>query len=88
MELKINSYQLPEAISFNFEELKNELQAKTEQYTKLVYTDDNIEGLLFFRAAAKKIRNAGGRLKGAPKRTKEQDKAFAAALERLLEERV
>ena len=54
----------------------------------MVYTDDNIEGLLFFRAAAKKIRNAGGRLKGAPKRTKEQDKAFAAALERLLEERV
>ena len=54
----------------------------------MVYTDDNIEGLLFFRAAAKKIRNAGGRLKGAPKRTKEQDKAFAAALERLQEERV
>ena len=54
----------------------------------MVYTDDNIEGLLFFRAAAKKIRNAGGRLKGASKRTREQDRAFAAALERLLEERV
>ena len=52
----------------------------------MVYTDDNIDGLLFFRAAAKKIRNAGGRLKGPSRRTKEQDKAFAAALEQLLRE--
>lgn len=53
----------------------------------MVYTNDNIDGLLFFRAAAKKVRNAGGRLKGPSKRTKEQDKAFEAALRRLLEER-
>jgi len=52
----------------------------------MVYTDDNIDGLLFFRDAAKKIRNAGGRLKGPSRRTKEQDKAFAAALEQLLRE--
>ena len=52
----------------------------------MIYTDDNIDGLLFFRAAAKKIRNAGGRLKGPSKRTREQDAAFAAALEKLLEE--
>jgi uncharacterized protein YaiI (UPF0178 family) len=52
----------------------------------MVYTNENIDGLLFFRAAAKKIRNAGGRLKGPSKRTKEQDKAFEAALIRLLEE--
>ena len=52
----------------------------------MVYTDDNIDGLLFFRAAAKKIRNAGGRLKGPSRRTKKQDKAFAAALEQLLRE--
>ena len=43
MELKVNSYQLPEAISFNFEELKTGLTVKAEQYTKLVYTDDNIK---------------------------------------------
>lgn len=53
----------------------------------MVYTNDNIDGLLFFRAAAKKVRNAGGRLKGPSKRTKEQDKTFEAALTRLLEER-
>lgn len=53
----------------------------------MVYTDENIEGLLFFRAAAKKIRLSGGRLKGPKKRTREQDQAFAASLERLLEGR-
>ena len=53
----------------------------------MVYTNENIDGLLFFRAAAKKIRNAGGRLKGPSRRTKEQDKAFEKALSQLLEER-
>ena len=52
----------------------------------MVYTADNIDSLLFFRAAAKKIRNAGGRLKGPSKRTKEQDRAFEASLQKLLED--
>ena len=52
----------------------------------MIYTDDNIDSLLFFRAAAKKIRNAGGRLKGPSRRTKAQDDAFAKTLERLLQE--
>ena len=52
----------------------------------MIYTNDNIDSLLFFRAAAKKIRNAGGRLKGPARRTKEQDQAFSAALEQLLRE--
>ena len=54
----------------------------------MVYTNENIDGLLFFRAAAKKVRNAGGRLKGPSRRTKEQDRAFEAALSRLLETRL
>jgi uncharacterized protein YaiI (UPF0178 family) len=54
----------------------------------MIYNNENIDGLLFFRAAAKKIRNAGGRLKGPSKRTKEQDKAFESSLIRLLEEQV
>lgn len=58
MELKINSYQLPEAISFNFEELKNELQVKTEQYTKLVYTDDNIKTAKEDRADLNRLKKA------------------------------
>lgn len=52
----------------------------------MVYTNENIDSLLFFRAAAQKIRRGGGRLKGPARRTKEQDRAFEAALTRLLQE--
>ncbi|QOX61996.1 YaiI/YqxD family protein [Anoxybacterium hadale] len=48
------------------------------------YTVENIDGLLSFRHTAKKIRNAGGRLKGPSKRTPAQDEAFKAALTRIL----
>ena len=59
--------------------------AKPIHQDGMVYSDDNIDSLLFFRAAAKKVRNAGGRLKGPSKRTKDQDRAFEAALTKLLE---
>lgn len=49
------------------------------------YTDDNIGALLLARHTAKKIRRAGGRLKGPAKRTAGQDRAFEEKLERLLE---
>lgn len=52
----------------------------------LVYTEENIDSLLFFRAAAQKVRRSGGRLRGPSRRTGEQDRAFAEALERLLRE--
>lgn len=52
----------------------------------MVYTSENIDSLLFFRAAAQKIRRSGGRLKGPARRTKAQDQAFEAALARLLKE--
>ena len=42
----------------------------------MVYTDKNIDQLLFTRYVSKKIRNSGGRLKGPSKRKPEQDKAF------------
>ena len=48
------------------------------------YTEENISGLLEFRAVSKKIRRSGGRLKGNPKRTPEQDIAFETALRKLL----
>ena len=48
------------------------------------YTEDNIDSLLLSRHTAKKIRRAGGRLKGPSKRTSEQDLAFGHALEHLL----
>lgn len=51
----------------------------------MVYTDKNIDQLLFTRYVSKKIRKAGGRMKDPSKRTPEQDKAFAAALEKLIQ---
>ena len=52
----------------------------------MVYTDKNIDKLLFTRYVSKKIRNSGGRLKGPSKRKPEQDKAFEEALERLIKD--
>ena len=52
------------------------------------YTDKNIDSLLMQRFVAKKVRNAGGRLKGPAKRTKEQTEAFVKKLREILEESV
>lgn len=49
------------------------------------YTEDNISGLLEFRAVSAKIRRGGGRTKGLPKRTAHQDKNFENALVELIE---
>lgn len=49
-----------------------------------IYTDENIDGLLYTRYIGKKVRKAGGRLKGPPKRRPEQDEAFRRSLEGLL----
>lgn len=50
----------------------------------VLYTDDNIHALLLARHTAKKIRRAGGRLKGPAKRAASQDKAFEDKLRTLL----
>ena len=49
------------------------------------YTEENISGLLEFRAVSAKIRRSGGRTKGLPKRTPQQDMDFEEALNGLLE---
>lgn len=51
----------------------------------MAYTADNIDALLLSRHTARKIRNAGGRLKGPRKRTPDQDRDFCAALRLLLD---
>lgn len=53
----------------------------------LLYTNENIGGLLFYRHEAKKAKRAGKRLSHIPKRTKAQDEQFEVALEKLLDER-
>lgn len=48
------------------------------------YNNDNIDALLMARHTAKKIRNAGGRLRGLGKRTVAQDEKFTQSLEKIL----
>lgn len=52
----------------------------------LIYTDKNIEQLLFTRYVGKKVRAAGGRTKGPSKRTPEQDEAFRSSLISILKD--
>lgn len=51
------------------------------------YDSGNIDALLLARHTAKKIRNAGGHLKGNPKRTEAQNEAFRKKLEGILSEK-
>lgn len=46
----------------------------------LIYTDDNIDMLLYNRHISKKIRKNGGRTKGPKKRSKENDIDFEKTL--------
>ena len=50
----------------------------------VIYTNENIDSLLFTRYLSKKIRMAGGRTKGPHKREKNNDEAYAEALKKLI----
>ena len=58
MELKINELQLPEVITFNYEELKQELAEKVSMYTTLVYTEAQIQDAKKDRANLNKLKKA------------------------------
>lgn len=62
-------------------------QASPIRQDGLLYSNNNIEALLHLRHTAKKLRLAGGRLKGAAKRTAKEDAAFTQALGGLLREK-
>ena len=49
------------------------------------YTEDNISGLLEFRAVSAKIRRSGGRTKGMPKRTSQQNTEFEQSLIKIID---
>ena len=49
-----------------------------------LYTEDNISGLLEFRAVSAGIRRSGGRTKGPSKRTAQQDRDFERTLAEIL----
>lgn len=54
----------------------------------LIYSEKNMDELLLSRYIHKKVRRAGGRMKGPKKRTMQQDESFDKALTVLLEERI
>ena len=62
-------------------------KAKVINQDGMEYTEKNIDALLLARHTAKKIRNAGGRLKGPKAREPEQDKSFERKLSELLGEK-
>lgn len=57
--------------------------AKAINQKGLIYSEKNMDELLLSRHIHKKVRRAGGRLKGPKKRTKQQDEAFEKALNAL-----
>lgn len=58
MELRIEPYASPEIISFNYEELKREVEAKTANYETLVYTEDQMKAAKADRAALNRLKKA------------------------------
>ena len=63
-------------------------QAKVLHQDGWEYTEYNIQALLWSRHETKKYRASGGRVKGPSKRSPQQDKDFACALEKLLQHTV
>lgn len=62
--------------------------ATTINQNGLIYSEKNMDELLLSRHIHKKVRRAGGRMKGPKKRTMQQDESFDKALTVLLEERI
>lgn len=58
MELKVIPYQLPESISFNFDELKAGLLEKCKDYEAMVYTEEQISAAKADRAALNRLKKA------------------------------
>ena len=50
----------------------------------MVYTNENIDELLYSRYISKKMRNSGARIKGPKERDKSQDIIFKEKLEKLI----
>ena len=58
MELKIEEYQLPDQIRFNYESLKAELAEKVQIYETMVYGEDQIKEAKVDRAKLTKLKKA------------------------------
>lgn len=58
MQLKVNEIQLPDVISFNYDELKSELSEKVKKYELMTYTDEQIKEAKADRANLNKLKKA------------------------------
>ena len=58
MELKVQNYDLPSVIQFNYDELKTALTEKCHEYEVMVYTDDQIKQCKSDRANLNKLKTA------------------------------
>lgn len=58
MELKVNEVQIPESVTFNYEELKQELTEKVSMYETMVYSDEQIREAKADKAALNKLKKA------------------------------
>jgi hypothetical protein len=58
MELRINEISIPEQITFNFEELKQELTEKVSKYETLQYGEEEVKDARKDRAALNKLKTA------------------------------
>lgn len=58
MELRVNEVKLPEAISFNYEELKTAIAEKANEYAVAVYSEDQIKNAKADRADLNKLKKA------------------------------
>lgn len=58
--------------------------AKAINQNGLIYSDENMNKLLFERHLSQKVRRSGGRVSGPSKRTMEQDEKFKKSFEFLL----
>jgi uncharacterized protein len=61
--------------------------AKAINQNGLIYTDDNINRLLFERHISQKVRRSGGRTHGPAKRTKDDDEKFEKAFRSIINEK-
>lgn len=58
MELKVNAVAIPEAITFNYEELKTELLQKVSVYETMIYGEDQIKEAKADRANLNRLKKA------------------------------
>ncbi len=63
-------------------------KARALNQNGLVFSDDNIDRLLFERHLGQKVRRAGGRTANLPKRSREDDANFESAFRKLVDDQI